>query len=121
MKEFTLLSIPAFYLRFAVTSSLLLFVLSTPAHPQRPTPNAPPPLSTEPPTSGSQSVTSPATVRRHIDLAKLQADADEMSNLAQTIPADLTSLRHNMLPKDVLQKLKRIEKLSKHLRRELTP
>jgi hypothetical protein len=52
---------------------------------------------------------------------KLQAEADEMSELAQAIPADVTNVRHDMFPKDMLQKLKRIEKLSKHLRRELTP
>jgi hypothetical protein len=44
-----------------------------------------------------------------------------MSELAQTIPVDMTSVRHDMFPKDMLQKLKRIEKLSKHRRRELTP
>jgi hypothetical protein len=64
---------------------------------------------------------SPVTARRHIDLVKLQQEADELSKIAQTIPADVTSVRHDMLPKDVLDKLKRIEKLSKHLRSELAP
>lgn len=100
-------------------------LLSTSALPQKPKyPTAPPPLSTGP-DSGTgpnpQPVPSPATGKRHIDLVKLQQDADELSKLSQTIPADLTAVRHSMLPKDLLDKLKRIEKLSKHLRRELTP
>lgn len=68
-----------------------------------------------------QPVPSPITTRRHIDLVKLQQEADELSKIAQTIPADVISVRHDMLPKDLLEKLKRIEKLSKHLHRELTP
>ena len=56
-----------------------------------------------------------------VDSAKLQKDADDLSRLAQTIPADVTSARKGMLPKDVIDKLKQIEKLSKRLRTELTP
>jgi hypothetical protein len=41
--------------------------------------------------------------------------------IAQTIPPDITSVQHGMLPKNILEKLKRIEKLSKHLRSELMP
>ena len=54
-----------------------------------------------------------------IDLAQLQDQADELAKLAQTVPLDVASIRKGMLPKDVLQKLKQIEKLSKHLRNEL--
>lgn len=56
-----------------------------------------------------------------VDEAKLQRDADELSSLAQSIPADITKVRQGMLPKDVTEKLKQIEKLSKRLRSELTP
>jgi hypothetical protein len=34
---------------------------------------------------------------------------------------DVQSIEKGMFPKDVVQKLKQIEKLSKHLRGELTP
>jgi hypothetical protein len=126
VKKFNLLSIsipmsiPA---KAIVLIPILLCLLSTPAQPQKPKyPTAPPPLTTGPGTGPDpQPVPSPLTARRHIDLVKLQQEADELSKIAQTIPTDVTSVRHNMLPKDLLEKLKRIEKLSKHLRRELTP
>lgn len=63
----------------------------------------------------------PATPQRHIDLLQLQRDANDLSLTAQTIPSDVESIRKGMLPKDVIQKLKQIEKLSKRLRSELNP
>lgn len=61
------------------------------------------------------------SLTRHLDFAQVQREADELSRTAQTIPSDLGSLRQGMLPKDVIAKLKQIEKLSKHLRSELAP
>ena len=53
--------------------------------------------------------------------ADFQRDADQLATLAQSIPADLNSVSRGMLPKDVIQKLKQIEKLAKRLRSELNP
>lgn len=61
------------------------------------------------------------SLNRHVDIAQVQREADELSRTAQTIPSDVASLRQGMLPKDVIAKLKQIEKLSKHLRSELAP
>jgi hypothetical protein len=58
---------------------------------------------------------------RRIDLVQVQKDADNLARTAQTIPTDVASVRQGMLPKDVIEKLKQIEKLSKHLRSELNP
>jgi hypothetical protein len=58
---------------------------------------------------------------RRFDLAQLQRDADDLARTAQTIPTDVASVRKGMLPKDVIDKLKQIEKLSKRLRTELNP
>jgi len=63
----------------------------------------------------------PETQTRRIDLAQLQKEADDLARTAQTIPSDVASVRKGMLPKDVIEKLKQIEKLSKHLRSELNP
>ena len=63
----------------------------------------------------------PETQTRRIDLAQLQKEADDLARTAQTIPSDVASARKGMLPKDVIEKLKQIEKLSKHLRSELNP
>lgn len=56
-----------------------------------------------------------------VDLAKLDREADELSKLAQSIPSDVARIRQGMLPKDVANKLKQIEKLSKQLRGQLNP
>jgi hypothetical protein len=78
---------------------------------------APPPSSMDP-DSGKQPPDTP-TLPRHIDLVQLQKEADDLARTAQTIPSDLANVRRGILPKDVLLKLKQIEKLSKHLRAEL--
>ena len=57
----------------------------------------------------------------HIDLVKMQQEADDLARTAQTIPTDIGGVRQGTLPKDVIEKLKRIEKLSKRLRSELNP
>ena len=55
-----------------------------------------------------------------LDMAKLQLDADQLASLAQSIPSDIESINKGLLPKDTLDKLKQVEKLSKHLRSQLT-
>lgn len=63
----------------------------------------------------------PATPSRHIDLEQVQREADDLARTAQTIPSDVARVRKGMMPKDVIEKLKQIEKLSKRLRNELNP
>jgi hypothetical protein len=60
-----------------------------------------------------------ALPQRRLDPRKLQQDAQEISDLAGSIPADIDLVNRGKLPKELLDKLKRIEKLSKHLRGEL--
>jgi pterin-4a-carbinolamine dehydratase len=61
------------------------------------------------------------TLPRQIDLARLQKDALALATAAGSIPSDIEGVRKGMLPKDIVQKLKQIEKLSKQLRGELNP
>jgi hypothetical protein len=44
-----------------------------------------------------------------------------MLDLSQSVVYDIDSVGHGLLPKDLNDKLKRIEKLSKHLRSEVGP
>ncbi|HEY1271814.1 MAG TPA: hypothetical protein VGF08_07505 [Terriglobales bacterium] len=64
----------------------------------------------------------PAPTQMHpqVDRVQLQREARELSDLAHTLPADVESVNRGLLPKDVIEKLKRIEKLSKHLRGALS-
>ncbi|HET7840729.1 MAG TPA: hypothetical protein VFM21_03950 [Terriglobia bacterium] len=58
--------------------------------------------------------------KRVFDRAKAHQEAFEISFLANQIPDEVDKLNKNILPKDLIQKLKRIEKLSKQLRTQLT-
>jgi len=55
------------------------------------------------------------------DPAQLQRDAKELASLAKLIPSEVEQLKAGQLPKDLEAQLKRIEKLSKQLRREISP
>jgi hypothetical protein len=68
----------------------------------------------------ANSIAEPVTLQRHIDLVQLQKEADDLARTAQTIPIDMANVRKGTLPKDFILKLKQIEKLSKHLRSEIS-
>ena len=68
----------------------------------------------EPPTS------SQAARTRAADPAVLKQEADELAQLSAGVPSDISLLANGKLPKDLQDKLKRIEKLAKHLRGELS-
>lgn len=63
----------------------------------------------------------PPIARKRKIATDLKDRADELSTLAQSIPADVKLTDAGILPKEVLSKLKRIEKLSKQIRTELAP
>ena len=54
-----------------------------------------------------------------VNMAQLEHDARELAELSSSVPADIDRVNHGLLPKDVTEKLRRIEKLSKRLRSEL--
>lgn len=56
----------------------------------------------------------------HADPKMMRDQARELSQLAQSVPADVSQFTNGTLPKDMSEKLKRIEKLSKTLRGELS-
>lgn len=56
-----------------------------------------------------------------MNLTEMERESKELSQLAATIPGDVDLLKKGLLPKDVVVKLKRIEKLSKQLRGQVTP
>ena len=61
-----------------------------------------------------------APPKQHLDVAQMRSEAEELANLAQTIPAALEQVSKGVLPKDLSDKLKRIEKLSKTLRNDVS-
>ena len=59
--------------------------------------------------------------QQKLDSAELLQQADELLALAQQVQVDTKQATHGVLAKDFKDKLKRIEKLSRHLREVLTP
>jgi hypothetical protein len=62
---------------------------------------------------------SKAATATRIDPNQLQREARELLELSQSLQPDMQHLQQGLLPKNTLEKLKRIENLSKHLRGEL--
>jgi hypothetical protein len=102
--------------------TILLMASLTTAQEPRPTTIPPGPVQAgQAEAKAERDLPPPIQAKRSLDLSKLQQEADELSKLAQTIPPDVADIRMGMLPKDVTQKLKQIEKLSKQLRGQLNP
>lgn len=106
-------------LGFRTFSLLIPLFLCLSASPQSRPPGFP-----KPPEPADRSATAPdppAVRRTHIDALQLQREAKEILELSQSLQLDIDQVNHGLLPKDTIEKLKRIEKLSKHLRGEVSP
>jgi hypothetical protein len=62
---------------------------------------------------------SPDDMRDRMANVQLQKDAKELTELCASVPDDMARIKQGLLSKDVVEKLKRLEKLSKHLREQL--
>ena len=61
----------------------------------------------------------PAAKQPPVDMVQFQKDADELARLAQTVPPDIEKVKQGLISKDLNERLKKIEKLSKKLRGQL--
>ncbi len=57
--------------------------------------------------------------RPAVDPAQLRKEADELAQLASTVPTEVSKAANGILDKDLQDRLRKIEKLSKRLRNEL--
>ena len=62
----------------------------------------------------------PPKGKLNIDVVEVKHEAEELAKLAQEIPSDVEQANKGVVHKDLNDRLKRIEKLSKRLRRELS-
>ncbi len=58
---------------------------------------------------------------QRLDTFTMEREARELSALAASVPGDVEQLKKGLLPRDAMDKLKRIEKLSKQLRGQIQP
>lgn len=66
-------------------------------------------------------IQAPQPVKPKFDFAQATRDAEELAGLAKEIPPGVDQANKGLVSKDLNDRLKRIEKLSKQLRRELFP
>ncbi|MFY9729473.1 MAG: hypothetical protein WAK24_02610 [Candidatus Acidiferrales bacterium] len=70
----------------------------------------------------NQPVEPPMEMRsRKMNVDQVKQEADELKKLADGVPAQIELVTKNQYPKDLTDNLKRIERLAKHLRSEVTP
>jgi hypothetical protein len=98
--------------------ALLLFPIAT--SPQMG--HAKPPGITTADTMSNQPLEPPAKVGpRQINPEMVNSEAQELRALATQLPQQIDQTTKGQLPKDLVENLKRIEKLAKHLRSEIAP
>jgi len=56
-----------------------------------------------------------------VDPEKLSQEAVELAKLSAAIPAEIDRVNQGQIPKDLAERVKRIEKLAKQLRTEILP
>ncbi len=78
----------------------------------RPTPPKPPPDFQAPPEVHPR--------HKSFDSAKARSDAQELARLAHGIPGDVDQVAKGVLPKDLSERLKQIQKLAKRLQGEIS-
>jgi hypothetical protein len=64
-------------------------------------------------------VASATSLMPQVDPLELQREAKQILELSKSIPSDVEYINHGLLPRDTIEKLKRIERLSKQLRSQI--
>ena len=59
-------------------------------------------------------------LRDRVAKAQFQKDVTELADLCNSVPRDMDALKQGVMSKDVIDRLKRMEKLSKHVREQLS-
>jgi len=59
-------------------------------------------------------------MRSRMSNLQLRKDAKELAELCASVASDMDGVKQGLLSKDVLEKLKRVERLSKRVREQLT-
>lgn len=62
----------------------------------------------------------PEEMRDRFAGVQFQKDVKELSELCGTVPHDMDGLKQGVFSKETIERLKRMEKLSKHVREQLT-
>jgi prefoldin subunit 5 len=70
----------------------------------------------------NQPLEPPLETRNHqINLDQVNAETQELRRLVDGLPPQIDQVEKGQLPNDLAENLKKIEKLAKHIRGEITP
>jgi hypothetical protein len=58
---------------------------------------------------------------KQMNVEQVNSETQELRKLADALPAQIEQVTNGQLPKDLTENLKRIERLAKHLRSEVSP
>jgi hypothetical protein len=84
--------------------------------------HAKPPGITTADTMANAPLEAPATSSvRQVNIDQVNAETQELRRLADGLPPQIDQVAKGQLPKDLADNLKKIEKLAKHIRGEVTP
>jgi len=61
----------------------------------------------------------PAAGKRTVDVRQLKSEARELTAMSQLLPDQMEQIGNGKLPKDLIENLKKIEKLAKRIRSEV--
>lgn len=61
------------------------------------------------------------THSKTVNVDAMKAEATQLQKLADAMPGDVDQISKRALPKNMVDNLKKIEKLAKHLRSEVSP
>jgi hypothetical protein len=67
----------------------------------------------------AQKPTSSDDMRARVAKLQLQKDATELSDLCASVPHEMDGVKQGLMAQDLVDKLKRLEKLSKRVREQL--
>jgi len=63
----------------------------------------------------------PEVRNRQVNIDQVNAETQELQRLADALPPQIDQVTKGQMPKDLPENLKRIERLAKHLRSEVSP
>lgn len=108
-------------MRFLLLSLCAVLLVPSVANPQAGG-HAKPPGITTADTMANAPLEAPSTSNvRQVNIEQVNAETQELRRLADGLPPQIDQVAKGQLPKDLADNLKKIEKLAKHIRGEITP
>ncbi|MFZ0885958.1 MAG: hypothetical protein WAN14_21325 [Candidatus Acidiferrales bacterium] len=108
-------------MRFLLLCACVFLLVPSVAIPQAGTHARPPGIATAD-TMANAPLEAPSKAGvRSVNIEQVNAETQELRRLADGLPPQIDQIGKGQLPKDLVENLKKIEKLAKHIRGEITP